>query len=183
MFEWLRSRSSSDAKVEGVHDAIMSASRQPYFYSGLGVPDTVEGRLDLYILHLHFVLQRLNTLPAPAPSFAQELTDFAFLSFDRALREMGVGDTTVPKKIKSMASVYAGRVEAYMRGAADGTLELGLALNLLGDTRPSCQSSVLLAYVDACKSLLDMQTFHGMLEQGLRFPDVVAVAATPSSPR
>ena len=66
----------------------------------MGVPDTFEGRFESLTLHAALLVRRLRAAEAPGPDMAQHLVDTVFRHFDRTLREMGVGDTTVPKRMK-----------------------------------------------------------------------------------
>jgi len=94
--------------VEAVYNAIVAQSRHPLFYAEWGVPDTVTGRFDIISLHLGLVLRRLRGQGKRTDKFAQDLFDLFFLDMDRSLREMGVGDTTVPKRIEKMGSLFYG---------------------------------------------------------------------------
>jgi cytochrome b pre-mRNA-processing protein 3 len=89
------SRGGSTTTIEAIYGAIVAQSRQPAFYLGLGVPDTVEGRFDLIVVHLWLVLRRLRAVDAPQMS--QQLFDALCSDIDANLREMGLGDLTVAK--------------------------------------------------------------------------------------
>jgi cytochrome b pre-mRNA-processing protein 3 len=121
--------------VERVYAAIVAASRAPRLYGELGVPDTVMGRFESLALHLGLTLRRLKELPEPADSLAQELVDRFFAGLDSAMREIGIGDVSVPKKVKKLGQAFYGRVAAYdaalapEAGADD--LEQALARNVL----------------------------------------------------
>lgn len=95
--------------VYAVYDAIVAQSRQPQFYREWLVPDTVTGRFDMISLHMGLVLHRLRK--ASDGSFAQELFDLFFADMDRSLREMGVGDVSVPKRIEKMGAVFYGLLD------------------------------------------------------------------------
>lgn len=135
MFRLFR-RSSNRALIDRLHGEIMAGARQPVFFLDYGVADTVEGRFELLCLLAATALRRLEALPAPGPEIAQELTDSIFAHFDVALREIGVGDLTVPKKLKKMAQGWLGRGAAY-RAALDAgdeaTLARAIARNVYGD--------------------------------------------------
>lgn len=88
----------------------MAAARHPVLYAGWAVPDTLDGRFDMITLHTFLVLERLK---GEAPDFRQALVDELFRDMDRSLREMGVGDLSVGKKVRKMAEVFYGRVAAY----------------------------------------------------------------------
>lgn len=110
---------------------LIQIARQPSFYGEGRAPDTLEGRLELMTLHASVVLLRLKAEPAFAP-LAQTFTDKLFRSFDAGLREAGVGDLTVPKKMRKIASEFYGRLGAYtqaVEGRDRGFLEVVLSRN------------------------------------------------------
>lgn len=104
--------------AELLYRAIVTAARQPRFYAEWGVPDTVDGRFDMIVIHLFLVLERLRGSPEAA-DVAQDLTDTFFADMDRSLREMGVGDLSVGKKVRKMAEACYGRLEAYRKAHGD----------------------------------------------------------------
>ncbi len=125
----LFSRKPHSEAVARLYGEIMAASRQPaLFMPPYAVPDTLEGRFDALILHVFLVVRRLAAMPSPAPEIAQELSNHLFAEMDRALREGGVGDLAVPKRIAKMASDYNGRRTSYEAGLAEGEGALAAAL-------------------------------------------------------
>ena len=111
---------------------MVSHARDPEFYAGHGVPDTLDGRFELIALHLFLVLHRLRD-DAAAGRFGQALFDRMFADMDRALREMGTGDLSVGRQVKRMAQGFYGRAAAYQAGlAGERPLEEALARNLFG---------------------------------------------------
>ncbi len=136
IFGLFGARRKNAAVVDGLHEAVVEAARRPVFYAELGVPDTLEGRFDCVALHATLVVRRLRALPDPASDLAQDFVDALFMNFDRALREIGVGDLAVPKRMKTMASAFLGRAKAYEAALAadDATLAEALARNVLGRT-------------------------------------------------
>jgi cytochrome b pre-mRNA-processing protein 3 len=99
--------------VLSLYTRTANASRAAWLYVDGKVPDTVEGRLDALTLHALIVMRRLKTLPEPGPEVAQEFVDMLFQHVDHGLRELGVGDVTVPKRMKKIAQNFYGRVQAY----------------------------------------------------------------------
>lgn len=135
MFSLFR-RASNKVLIDRLHGEIMAAARQPVFFTDYGVADTVEGRFELLCLLATTALRRIEALPEPAPSIAQDVTDAVFTHFDIALREIGVGDLTVPKKMKKMAQGWLGRSAAYRSALAAGDeaeLARSIARNVYGD--------------------------------------------------
>ncbi|MEO1251502.1 MAG: ubiquinol-cytochrome C chaperone family protein [Pseudomonadota bacterium] len=123
-------------------DALFAAAAEQAralpFYETLGVPDTIEGRFELVALHVWLVLRRLKE-EAGAKDVSQRVFDAMFASFDAALRETGVGDLVVGKKIRKLAENFYGRVAAYndALGGEDGALEGALARNVYESTDPA----------------------------------------------
>jgi cytochrome b pre-mRNA-processing protein 3 len=108
-----------------LYGAIVAAARQEKFYTEIGVPDSLDGRFDMIVVHMFLVLDRLR---GGNDKFRQELTNVFFADLDRTLREMGVGDLSVSKKIRPMAEAFAGRVQAYATASEKGDGEILLAL-------------------------------------------------------
>jgi cytochrome b pre-mRNA-processing protein 3 len=89
------------------------AARAPYFYAELGVPDTLDGRFDLVGLYACLVIRRLRALPPKGPRVAQAVFDAMFSDMDINLREMGVSDMAIAKKVRAMWEAFHGRATAY----------------------------------------------------------------------
>ena len=117
-------RIASRGTIETIYGMIVTQAREPLFYRNLAVPDTVNGRFDLLVLHLWMVLRRLQ--PGSAPS--QMLFDRFCDDMDGNLREMGVGDLTVPKRMQAFGEAFYGRTAAYDLALSDGEEALAQAL-------------------------------------------------------
>jgi len=104
-----------------LYGAAVAAARDPFLYTGLGVPDTLDGRFDLVGLHAFLLIRRLRDLPPPGADLAQAVFDAMFGDMDVNLREMGVGDLSVGKHVRRMWEAFHGRAVAYERAmdAAD----------------------------------------------------------------
>ncbi len=96
-----------------LYGAAVAAARAPYFYTERGVPDTLDGRFDLIGLHAFLLVHRLRFLPDPGPALAQAVFDAMFSDMDQALREMGVGDLSVGRRVRTMWEAFHGRSRAY----------------------------------------------------------------------
>jgi cytochrome b pre-mRNA-processing protein 3 len=104
----------------------------PVFYQHHGVPDTLDGRFELIVLHAFLVLHRLSQGTGNR-DFGQAFFDFMFMDMDRSLREMGTGDLSVGKQVKQMATGFYGRTAAYQEALADPVrLRAALKRNLFG---------------------------------------------------
>ncbi|HXV00005.1 MAG TPA: ubiquinol-cytochrome C chaperone family protein [Caulobacteraceae bacterium] len=102
-----------------LYDAAVTQSRSPDLYAGLGAPDTVEGRFELLTLHVILILERLRGEGPMATALSQALFDLYCRNLDGALREMGVGDLTVSRRMKALGGAFYGRAAAYRAAIAD----------------------------------------------------------------
>lgn len=114
--------------VEALYAALVHKARDPKFYAVLGVPDTVDGRFDMVVIHAMLVMRRLREIPAEIHATGLRLFDLMFTDMDRSLREMGVGDMSVGKHVKRMAKAFYGRAAAYEEGMDGGAAQLEKAL-------------------------------------------------------
>jgi cytochrome b pre-mRNA-processing protein 3 len=113
--------------IEVIYGMIVTQAREPTFYRDLGVPDTVNGRFDLLVLHLWMVLRRLRSV-GDAAKVSQALFDRFCSDMDANLREMGVGDLAVPKRMRAFGEAFYGRSAAYDAALASGREPLAQAL-------------------------------------------------------
>ena len=116
IFPLFRPRVRPDT-ISTLYGTIVAQARLPRFYREYGVPDTVDGRFDLLVLHLTLVLDRLAEEPQ-LRELAQALFDHFCADMDRNLREMGVGDLWVPKHMQGVGEAFYGRAQAYRAGLA-----------------------------------------------------------------
>jgi cytochrome b pre-mRNA-processing protein 3 len=108
----------ANPRSDSVYAGIVALARRPWLYSRAGVPDTVSGRFDMIVLHLALVMERLRDGGPAAQVFSQALLETMFADMDRNLRELGVGDLSIAKRMRAMASVYYGRAIAYREAFA-----------------------------------------------------------------
>jgi len=154
-----------------LHTALAEQSRKPAFFHG-GVPDTLDGRFELIALHAFLTLRRLKLAGAPGAPLSQALFDVIFLDLDEALRESGIGDMGVGKRVKVMASGLMGRVEAYDRGLAEPppALEDALRRNLFATAgRDEAAVGRIAAYVRCEAAALSGQQDASLLAGSLVF--------------
>jgi cytochrome b pre-mRNA-processing protein 3 len=118
------------AEAHASYIALVARARNPFFYTTLGVPDSLDGRFELIVLHL-FLLQ--HRLLHAGEAHARELSELFFADMDRSVRELGVADTGVRYRIKAMAKAYHGRLQVYAQSLKDDeALRSALVRNLYG---------------------------------------------------
>lgn len=154
-FVFRKDRARSQA--ETLHVALAAQARAPEFYAIAGAPDTPEGRFDMLALHMFLVIDRLRREAPETDRLVRLLQEVFFERLDSALREMGVGDLSVGRKIRALAEDFYGRYSAYERGVADevaaGALEDAIARNALG-TDDAARARPLADYVRAAREKL-----------------------------
>jgi cytochrome b pre-mRNA-processing protein 3 len=141
--------------IEAIYGMIVAQAREPAFYANLNVADTVNGRLDMLILHMWLVLRRLRAVEG-GDQLAQALFDHFCTDMDDNLREMGVGDLTVPKRMQAFGEAFYGRSTAYDMAFDAGEDELTKALmrNILNGEFPD-SARALSSYARAVSAALD----------------------------
>lgn len=88
-------------------------SRVPALYAELAAPDSVEGRFEIYSLHVVLLLDRLRGQGEGTGEVSQALFDTYVKELDNALRELGVGDLSVGRKMRKLGEAFYGRGKAY----------------------------------------------------------------------
>ena len=167
-------RSANRQLIARLSGEIVAAARNPVLFTEYGIEDSLEGRFEAVTLHAVLVLRRLNRMDPPAPEIAQELTDATFRSFEIALREMGVGDISVPKHMKTIAGAFFGRAWAYDRALRGGAplLNAALARNVY-DGRKNPER--LARYVETANEALAAASLEVFALGQVPFPEPAAI--------
>lgn len=169
-------RGAANRKViDRIHGEIVAAARDRTLFTDYGIEDTLEGRFESLTLHGAAVLRRLQALPQPGPDLAQDVADALFRHFDVALREMGVGDISVPKRMKTMAEAFLGRAKAYAEaGEMDpAALAAALSRNVYAGRSDGMR---LARYAIQMNDGLDRLTLDDFLRGPIPFPQPAAIA-------
>ncbi|GHB36612.1 ubiquinol-cytochrome c chaperone [Pseudovibrio japonicus] len=112
IFGLLRRR--KDTSVKTTYERIVAQARLPVFYEHYGIPDTSEGRFEMIVLHAFCVFHRLRGEDKAARKFAQAVFDYFFQDMDQSMRELGIGDEGVRKRVRIMVESFYGRTSSYM---------------------------------------------------------------------
>ena len=150
-------------------------ARSPAFYAAMGAPDTVEGRFELYSLHVALLLRRLKGQGPQAAETAQGLFDAYVQALDDALREMGVGDLSVGKKMRKLGEAFYGRVKNYDEAFAALPDTAPLAA-IIGRTvlmaEAGARAGPLVEYAVAAMARLEAEPLETLLEGDARWPTI-----------
>jgi cytochrome b pre-mRNA-processing protein 3 len=160
--------------IDAIYAKIVDQSRRPIFYDALAVPDTVDGRFDMIVLHSFLVIRRLKNVGAKGPALSQKLLDRFFADMDQSLREMGVGDLSVGKKVRKMAEAFYGRVDAYERGLTepnDNDLATAAARNIYAGIEPTPIQTAMADYIRKTARAFENASDADILGARLAFAD------------
>ncbi len=156
----------AQSHADRLYAAAVAQARTPAFYLDLGVEDRIDARFDLYTLHILLLVMRLRDEPGEdGAAVAQDLFDVYVSALDHALRELGVGDISVAKKMRKLAESLYGRMNAWEAPLRDGDAEaLGAALarNVYGG-EPDARSAHLAAYAMRARVHLAAQSFSDVM--------------------
>ncbi len=172
-----QNRAARTLSTQLAYEKIVAQARHPVFYLAGGVEDNVDGRFDMLVLHVYLLVNRMNEDgDEPGTVFSQGVFDHLFEDMDRSLREMGVGDLSVGKKIKKMAQVFYGRVKAYDEGLKTyhkdpSELEDALRRNIYAERNDNGAAGKLAAYVNASAQHLGKIDTESRLQGELSFLD------------
>lgn len=192
MFDRLRARffapvfpgNRHEGAARGLYEAVVAQARHPFFYRDCAVPDTVDGRFDLLVLHAWLVMRRLKEAPPPADAVSQTLFDLLFFDMDQSVRVSGVGDLKVGPKVSAMGRAFFGRIEAYDRALAEtadasraAALSDALRRNLYrGADVPAASPEAVAGYLQRELAALAAQPDADLLAGRLRFSSLPSCA-------
>lgn len=148
-----------------LYTAAVQAARDPAFYTRFGVPDTLDGRFDMIGLHVSLLMDRLRREASPGPELAQAVFDAMFSDMDFNLREMGVSDMTVGKRVKAMWEALNGRAQAYAAAVEAGDEEAmvqAVARNVWRGAAPDANARALARLAVAQAAHLAAQPLAGL---------------------
>lgn len=168
---------SQDRSIDELYGAIVAQARRPAFYRDYGVPDTVQGRFDLIVLHLVLLIDRLGRGADAGRGIGQRLFDVFCRDLDDNLREMGVGDLAVPKRMRGFGEAFYGRQAAYLAAFAasdERELEKTLRRNIFVDADSG--ATRLAHYVRAARRRFEDQEDSALLRGEVAFPQPDTIA-------
>ncbi len=180
----LKGRKRRREAARRLYMAAVRQARQPIFYTEGGVADTLDGRFDLIVLHVVPLMRRLRQCDEAGRQMSQALFDVMFDDMDQSLREMGVGDLRVGKRVKQMARAFYGRAKAYDEAfdQAPGTerrraIAEALERNVFNNMPPpAARVEAMVGYVETLLDALDGHSPAVLLGGEVELPPVPPLA-------
>lgn len=182
MLGWLTGRSAIERRASELYGRVVTSARQPAFYRDLGVADTPEGRFELIALHLFLAAERVKR-DRDGSAVAQRLIETFITDMDDCMREMGVGDLTVPKRVKRAAAGFYERAGAYREALAnndDAPLVEAVTEHVYSGAAPAGGAAATLsAYIRRRARVVDGESAETILTTAVPVND----ASAATSPR
>ncbi|HET9717595.1 MAG TPA: ubiquinol-cytochrome C chaperone family protein [Pseudolabrys sp.] len=174
IFALFRRREQRQNTISALYGTIVAQARRSCFYRDFAVADTINGRFEMLVLHLALVLDRLAEMP-DLRELGQGIFDTFCGDMDHNLREIGIGDLAVPKKMQRIGEAYYGRAEAYRKAVSAEDPEFlvdALVRNIYdGDTSKRALAARLAAYIKDTVGDLKAQTGPDLMAGKLHLPE------------
>ncbi len=178
IFSFFKKDPTAD-RANTLYAQIAEQARLPYFFEKWAAPDTVEGRFEILTVHMHLALRRLKR---DDKNLSQAVFDVFFKSMDDAMREMGVGDMAIGRKIRGLAEAFYGRVGVYeeaLEGADQEKLADAITRNVF-EAETHVSAGDIAQYVMACEDAISAQSLSDIIASGFAFTDPAAVQRLPA---
>jgi cytochrome b pre-mRNA-processing protein 3 len=178
MLAWLKTRTDRRRTARSLYGSIVARARAPVFYADWGVPDTVQGRFEMIVLHLVLILRRLAAEGQKGERLARALTEEFVVDLDDAMREMTFGDLAVPREVKRATAALFDRHRAYaaaLDARADGSTAQAIRAQLayLG-CGEALDADAIAAYVGRCADALAAEPAELVLAGRTAWPPLAA---------
>lgn len=110
-----RGKMRSDVRdASRVYDRLMAQSRNPVFFGDERMPDSYDGRVEILNLHVSLMMKALSDHGETGQQLSQAVFDAMVDDFDIALREEGLTDSGVKRRIKPMIELFYARLKAFI---------------------------------------------------------------------
>jgi cytochrome b pre-mRNA-processing protein 3 len=120
-----------------LYHALVARGRDPFWYQGGGVPDTLDGRFDMVAAMVALALIRLEAEGAAGRAPIAFVTELFVEDMDGTLRQIGIGDYVVGKHVGRMMGALGGRLAAFRAARSDGGWEEAVRRNIYHDAPPT----------------------------------------------
>jgi len=168
-------RAPKQNTIHSLYGAIVAQARSPAFYRSHGVPDSVNGRLEMILVHTFLFFRRTRDGAEDMRRIGQAVFDLFCDDMDANLREMGVGDLAVPKHMQRIGEAFYGRAAAYDAALAardDAALAQALIRNVFGgEPQQGERAQRLAGYVKAAAAQLARAEDADLAQGRIGFPD------------
>jgi cytochrome b pre-mRNA-processing protein 3 len=161
-----------------LYEAIVAQARSEVFYRDHGVPDTVNGRFEMIVLHAVLVVARLQAEGEEGRELARGMLEAFVADVDDACRRLGIGDMGVPRHVKKATAAVLERGTIYRaamaapRSPVDDPLARAVGAHAWGEPLPDDPAGrqALADYVRRAVASLDAQRGERIVAGAVSFP-------------
>lgn len=114
--------------VTNLYKAIIAEARNPYWYEAGELQDTINGRFNMLVTLMVLVLLKLETLDGQDEN-SVALTEIFVDDMDGQMRQEGIGDVVVGKRIGKMVSALGGRLTVFREALVLSGAERNMAMD------------------------------------------------------
>ena len=178
MLGWLERKARLRQTGRQLYESIVARARGEVFYRDLGVADTIEGRFEMIVLHMVLVLQRLKCEGDAGLRLGQIVMEHLFADMDDALRQIGIGDMGVPRRVKRAAAALQERSRDYTAAMQSDQLAAALLGHVYGATEATAphdraaDAQRLAHYVRASAAALDAAPRETLVAGHVAFAEI-----------
>lgn len=175
LWDVLTRRKPHDGTATELYGRLVAQARTPAFYAVHGAPDTPEGRLELIVLHIVLLLRRLAKEGEAASGLSQAISETFVTDMDDCMREMGVSDISVARKVKKAAAALFDRMRDYCAALDRGdqaALSALIATHIYEATEPAAGARRIAAYAIAADERMSRALLADIARGGISFPSV-----------
>ena len=122
LFKWLKNRAEKRQKAENIYWLTANHARHPLFFQDYQVPDSITGRYELLCIHVYLLLERLRR-EDECRDLSQQITEILVKEIERAYRDNGFQDLSIPKNVKKLIAGFYQRADAYKGGVRQNSAE------------------------------------------------------------
>ena len=169
----IKKKRQERALADRIYSQIVDGSRQTAFFTDFGVPDTLDGRFEMLSLHMFIVLNGLSDGADAEVRLAQHVMESFVRDMDASLRDLGVSDLRVPKRMKTLYGSFGGRIAGYRLARREGqdALHTALARNIYSDGGDEAIVVGLGQYVSDALAIVEKTPREELMRGKIDFPD------------
>lgn len=145
MFGWFKKQKVDPVAVRRWRDAVTKMAREPEPYLRGWTPDTIYGRFHMVALSATLAMRRFRALGTDGKGLAAAFSELLFSDFDHSLRENGVGDSSIARRIRKMGEEFYGLASAVDEALDQGAPDKHLAHVIQRNIQPDASKALELA--------------------------------------
>ena len=173
MLQWLKTRANRTTTARQLYGSSVAAARNPVLFRDWNVADSFDGRFEMVMLHVGLLVRRLTADGPAGKLLGQGVLEEMVAALDDDMRELGVSDLRVPKKVQAAASAFYGRLRVYdeaLKSSDLADLTAALSRNVPAGELGPVAAERLASYVRATAVSLDTQSGEGLTAGTVTFP-------------